>query len=159
MNPSQPRVTQPQGAPYMPQAAATSGGPSRPSFGPAAAAAAGAKAGCGCGGATADAPRGPSPAALATMSASSPSIRPASAGAAVGATAWHQNVRITALWSINEERNAFAHLENIGWRKLASHLHSAHLALNLLASHARQAGGVNSLREEDDGMLHEMYVW
>jgi hypothetical protein len=99
------------------------------------------------------------PAAFAALSGSSPSIRPASAGAAVGATAWHQSVRVTALWSINEERNAWAHLENIGWRKLATQVHSAHLALNLLACHARQAGGANSLREEGDGMLHEMYVW
>jgi hypothetical protein len=159
MDASQPQVSQLQGTPHMPQAAAPSGGPSRPSFGPAPAASAGAKAGCGCGGATAAAAHGPSPAAFASASASSPSIRPASAGTAVGATAWHQNVRITALWSINEEHNAFAHLENIGWRKLASQLHSAHLALNLLASHARQTGGVTSLREEDDGMVHEMYVW
>jgi|GEM_PF-2862149 len=159
MNASQPQITRPQGVPNLPRAAATSGAPSRPSAGPAAAASAGATAGCGCGGPSAAAAAGPSPAALATMSGSSPSIRPTSAGAAVGATAWHQNVRITALWSINEERNAWAHLENIGWRKLATQLHSSHLALNLLASHARQAGGANSAREEGDGMLHEMYVW
>lgn len=158
MNASQPQVNSPQGTTFVPQPAGGSGGPSRPSFGPAPAASAGAKSGCGCATTAAAAP-GPSPAALAAMSASSPSIRPASASAAVGATAWHQNLHITALWSINEERNAWAYVENVGWRKLATQLHSAHLALNLLASHARQAGGVNSLREEDDGMVHEMYVW
>jgi len=72
-------------------------------------------------------------------------------------TAWHNNKRITRLWSINQNRNSWVGVSGIGWKKLANNSDSAIVALTMLSAHAREKGSVVNYRS--DGMIHQMYVW
>ncbi len=127
---------------------AASGGPSIPSKTQ--------QADCGCSGGkqAARMSRGSASAA----SGSAPSLRPASAGDGIGGQ-WHASKRIAATWCINEVRNAWVYVDAVGWRKLSNGLDSAIDALSLLGGQALISGASVDLREEADGMIHEMYVW
>lgn len=74
-------------------------------------------------------------------------------------TAWANDARVNALWSINQNRNAWIGVANVGWRKLANNSDSAVVALTMLAAHARETQSSYSYREEADGMIHECYIW
>ncbi len=87
-----------------------------------------------------------------------PALLPAE-GAATDITAWQNSKKITGLWSINQNRNSWVHVEGIGWKKLANNSDSAIVALTLLGAHAREKGSSVNYREESDGMIREMYVW
>lgn len=76
-----------------------------------------------------------------------------------GITAWQNNKKINALWSINQNRNSWIGVEGIGWKKLANNSDSAIVAFTMLAAHAFEKGSVVHYREENDGMIHETYVW
>jgi hypothetical protein len=80
------------------------------------------------------------------------------AAEAVAAT-WRNSVKIDALWTIDETRNAFVRVAGLGWRKLYNGRDGAFLALVTLASQARQTGRTVNLREEADGMIYEIYLW
>jgi hypothetical protein len=82
----------------------------------------------------------------------------AQAVAAVTGT-WQTGVTVTALWSINEIRNAWFHGTGIGWRKIYNGREGSFRALVALASHARQTGRPINFRQEADGMVYEIYVW
>jgi hypothetical protein len=82
----------------------------------------------------------------------------AAAAAALTGT-WRQNVQVTAMWSINENRNAWMHVANIGWKKLFNGRDGSFNALVTLASQAKQTGKAVSYREENDGMVYEIYLW
>jgi hypothetical protein len=85
---------------------------------------------------------------------------PGAAVAAEGVTAtWRTNVQITALWTIDEVRNAFVHIDGVGWKKLYNGRDGAFSALVTLAAQARQTGRNVSCREEADGMIYEIYLW
>jgi hypothetical protein len=90
----------------------------------------------------------------------SPSL-PAEAGVAaeVAIAAWNSNMQITALWSINQDKNSWVGVSGIGWKKLANNSSSAIVALTMLSAHAREKGSIVNYRDEADGMIHEMYVW
>lgn len=75
-----------------------------------------------------------------------------------GAGTWHDNKKITALWSINETRNAWAAITDLGWQKLANNSDSAIAALNLLASYARDRDRAVNVRI-DNNQVVEIYVW
>jgi hypothetical protein len=92
------------------------------------------------------------------MGDAAPSL-PAKAGVSAGVSAWQSNKRITALWSINQNRNSWVAVDGIGWKKLVNNSDSAIVALTMLSSHAREKGSVVNYREESDGMIYEMYVW
>jgi hypothetical protein len=102
-------------------------------------------------------------ATLAVEATAAPSLMPPTAGEiaveAGAAAAWRNNVRIDALWSIDQTRNAFVHIVDVGWRKIYNGRDGAFLALVSLASQARQTNRVVNLREEADGMIYEIYVW
>jgi hypothetical protein len=66
---------------------------------------------------------------------------------------WHTNVRIDAT------RTASVHIAGVGWRGIYDGGDGAFLALTMLAAQARQTDRPVSLREEDDGMIHEIYLW
>jgi hypothetical protein len=93
-----------------------------------------------------------------------PTVEGAAAGVAleevtaVGAT-WRSGVTVSALWSINEIRNAWMHVVGLGWRKLFNGRDGAFTALVTLASQARQTGRQIAFREEADGMVYEIYLW
>jgi hypothetical protein len=78
-------------------------------------------------------------------------------GAAFGAT-WYNSKKITALWSINQNRNSWIGVSGLGWKKLANTSDSAVMALTLLASHAKQMNRNVNIRE-DTGQIREIYVW
>lgn len=81
------------------------------------------------------------------------------AGAAYKATSiWHKSKKINALWSINQDRNAWINVSGLNWKRLANHSSSAVVALTMLASHAKQSGRTTNLKEES-GKIVEMYVW
>lgn len=85
---------------------------------------------------------------------------PGAAVAAEGVTAtWRSDVQISALWTIDEVRNAFVHIVGVGWRKLYNGRDGAFTALVTLAAQARQTGRNVSCREEADGMIYEIYLW
>jgi len=84
----------------------------------------------------------------------------AAAGAAdASTTTWLNSQKVTALWSINENRNSWVGLSGKGWVKLANNSDSAVVALTMLASHAKQMQTVVNCRQESDNMIHEIYAW
>ena len=40
--------------------------------------------------------------------------------ASIENTGWQNNQRVTGLWAINEDRNAWAHFDGLGWRKISN---------------------------------------
>ena len=91
-----------------------------------------------------------------------PTLTPPAAlgGVAEAVTAnWRSNVQIDALWTIDEPRNAWAHVVGVGWRKIYNGRDGAFQALTTLASQARQTNRPVNLREEADGMIYEIYLW
>lgn len=74
-------------------------------------------------------------------------------------TAWSEAATISALWSINQDKNAWFFDAVLGWKKLSTASDSGNAALTILSSHAKQKGSTVYYRTEDDGMVHEMYVW
>lgn len=111
----------------------------------------------------------PPPSAEELVSAEGPSLKmegmgdtapslPVEEGALAGITAWQNNKRVTALWSINQNRNSWAGISGMGWKKLANNSDSAVVALTMLCSHAREKNSVVNFREEG-GMIREIYIW
>ena len=95
-------------------------------------------------------------------SAAEPSLVPPqeSSGIQGGITStWQNDKRITALWSINQDRNSWVYVNGIGWKRLANNSASAIVALTTLSGNARQTQTAVNYREEADGMIYEMYVW
>jgi len=91
-----------------------------------------------------------------------PTLMPptAAAGAAEAITGtWRSNVKIDALWTIDEPRNAWVHVVGLGWRKIYNSRDGAFQALTTLASQARQTNRPVNFREEADGMIYEIYLW
>jgi hypothetical protein len=93
--------------------------------------------------------------------ATSPALEPPGVEAVRGVTAstWVQNIQVSALWSINQNRNSWAAFAGQGWQKFANNSDSAIMAFTTLAAHARVALGPTSYRAESDNMVHEIYVW
>jgi hypothetical protein len=87
-----------------------------------------------------------------------PAVAAEAAGEGITAT-WRNNVKIDALWSIDETRNAWLRVVGLGWRKIYNGRDGAFLALTALASQARQTNRPVNLREEADGMVYEIYLW
>lgn len=88
-------------------------------------------------------------------------LPPAMAAEAVGEVTgtWRNNVKVDALWAIDETRNAFVRIAGLGWRKIYNGRDGAFTALLTLASQARQANRPINFREEADGMIYEIYLW
>jgi hypothetical protein len=76
-----------------------------------------------------------------------------------GVTAVLTNKRITGLWGKSQDRNSWAHIDGIGWKKLVNSSASTINALTLLAGQARALNRPIDYRDEADGMIYEMYVW
>jgi hypothetical protein len=88
-----------------------------------------------------------------------PTMTPPQASVNNGITAWVDNRRIDAVWSINQNRNSWVSIQDVGWKKFADNSDSAIVAFTILAAHARQMQSVYTYREEADTMIHECYVW
>jgi hypothetical protein len=71
--------------------------------------------------------------------------------------AWHDNVRVDALWTINEHANAWAWIDG-AWRKFDDNHEDSVMNMAILAAHAKGAGRTTNTRIEGD-RLKEIYVW
>lgn len=102
-------------------------------------------------------------AAVAAKAQVSPSLSPITAATVERLSemfgVWNDYQTITGLWTINQDRNTWMWVNNIGWKKLSTASESGIVALTKLASHAKQVGSIVNFRDESDGMVHEMYVW
>jgi hypothetical protein len=88
-----------------------------------------------------------------------PTLIPKSAGSGGEAgTTWLSKVQISALWSLNQDRNVWVYIANTGWVKLSAASESGTVALSLLAAYAKQSQEIVTCRREADGMIHEIYV-
>lgn len=88
-----------------------------------------------------------------------PGMQVVEAALRLAGTTWNNNMTFNALWSINQDRNSWAGVANVGWVKLSTASDTGIQTLSILAAHARQMGSIVNYRQEDDGMIHEMYVW
>ena len=71
---------------------------------------------------------------------------------------WFNNKKITSLWTNQATRNAFAGVEGLGWRKIADNIDNAHVALTILAAHAKQTNrNANVLIDQDK--IVQIYAW
>ena len=91
-------------------------------------------------------------------SQATPSL-PISGGVAQGVGAWQNNKKVDALWTINQDRNAWVGIAGIGWKKLAGPNETALSAMTMLVAHARATGSIVNYRDEADNLIHEVYVW
>ncbi len=103
-------------------------------------------------------------AAVETVTAQAPVLTPpgtaGSTAAVTGVTGtWTSGVMVDATWSINETRNAFFHVAGGGWKKIFNGTDGAFMALTTLVTQAKQTGHQIAIREEADGMVHEVYLW
>jgi len=96
---------------------------------------------------------------LAGPTAMPPALVEGAAAAEAITAAWRNNVKIDALWSIDETRNTWVRVVGLGWRKIYNGRDGAFQALTTLASQARQTNRPVNLREETDGMIYEIYLW
>jgi hypothetical protein len=98
-------------------------------------------------------------AVMTDASMAAPSLKPSAAVAGGIAAAWHSNVHVDGLWSINQDRNSWVYLDNGGWKKLSTQSPSGIVALTMVAAHAYEKHSVSSLYEADDGQISQLYVW
>ncbi|MEJ2502744.1 MAG: hypothetical protein P8177_05410, partial [Gemmatimonadota bacterium] len=81
------------------------------------------------------------------------------AAAAEGVTAWHTGVKVTALWVNAAQRNAFAAIQGLGWKRVTPANDSAFHAITAMLSQAKQLGRTVNVRVESDNLIHEVYLW
>jgi hypothetical protein len=72
---------------------------------------------------------------------------------------WRNNRRIDGLWAHGpSNRNAWVHVQGLGWKKLWPSHDSQVAAMMTMAAHAK-ADGRNVNLYEESGKIKEMYVW
>ena len=100
----------------------------------------------------------------AALHADGPAMEPPGTPGASGAVSavagtWTTSVLVDGTWTINEHRNAYLHVAGGGWKKIFNGTDAAFAALVTLVAQAKQTHHPLSLREEADGMVHEVYLW
>lgn len=78
---------------------------------------------------------------------------------AEGITAWHNGKKITATWCNASNRNAYAAVQGLGWRRLSNANDSAFLTLTMLAAHAEQTNATVNVEIGSDNKIRQIYVW
>ena len=76
----------------------------------------------------------------------------------VPGSAWLEKKQITGLWMINQERNAAAYVDGLGWRKIAPESDSVFLGMLALLSAAKERKFPVNLRLENN-VIQEIYVF
>ena len=71
--------------------------------------------------------------------------------------AWHNGVKVTALWSNHERSNAWGWIDG-AWRKFEDDHDDACTNFAILAAHAK-AGNRNVNARIEGDRLKELYVW
>jgi hypothetical protein len=82
----------------------------------------------------------------------------ASAQATVEAVGAVQSVTIGGLWTSNNQSNAYAYLNGIGWRHISAANPVAHHAMLQILRLARD-GNLTAQCDEDGTNIHTVYVW
>ena len=77
---------------------------------------------------------------------------------AYGAGVWYSNKKITSLWSIDQNRNSWAAISGIGWRKIDTKNDSSTVSLTMLCAHAKDRNR-NVRVKLDKKRIVEIYVW
>lgn len=73
-------------------------------------------------------------------------------------TGWQGNRRVIGLWTINEDRNAWAYFEGLGWRKISPD--NDNIFLDMLAQLvAAQAAGSAVSFYEQNSVIKQIYVF
>jgi hypothetical protein len=81
-----------------------------------------------------------------------------SVGLEAGASAWASQ-KVTGLWTINQDKNSWVAVTNVGWIKLSIASDTGITALMMLAASAKETQTAFNYRKEADNMIHEIYVW
>jgi C1A family cysteine protease len=73
-------------------------------------------------------------------------------------TGWRSNVRVAGLWTINQDRNAWAYMDGFGWRKISAE--NDNILFDMLAQliAAKAKGGVVSFYEEQS-VIKQIYAF
>ena len=74
--------------------------------------------------------------------------------------AWQNSKKITGLWAINENNNAWAWVDGIGWRKCDDKDNTTNILI--LCAHATSVGGFVDFNEENRDArtrIVEIYAW
>jgi len=75
-----------------------------------------------------------------------------------GAGVWHNNKKVSGIWTKAETRNSWLALTDLGWKKIYSGSDSAVVAMEMLGAQAlEKQSPVNVLIENDQ--IIEIYVW
>lgn len=73
-------------------------------------------------------------------------------------TGWRSNVAVQGLWSINQDRNAWAYMQGYGWRRIA--FDNDNIVHDMLAQLvAAKARGSAVTFYEEQGVIKQMYVF
>ena len=76
---------------------------------------------------------------------------------AIDNTGWHYNCLVVGLWTINQDRNAWAYLQGYGWRKISAENDNIFLdMLSQLIAAKTAARPINFF--EDNGVIKQIYV-
>jgi len=76
---------------------------------------------------------------------------------------WENGKRVIGLWAINENRNVWAYIQDLGWRKLAND--SDNITINLLKQLAHAKATSRNINIYEDGIeggtiyIKQVYVW
>ncbi len=70
---------------------------------------------------------------------------------------WLNNVRVTGLWTIDQDRNAWAYLNGIGWRRIAWDNDNIFFDLLRLLAAAKEGGRPVNVYQ-DNGVIKQIYV-
>jgi len=76
-----------------------------------------------------------------------------------GIAAWHNGKKITGTWCNASNRNAYAAIEGVGWRRLSNANDSAFLSLTMLAAHAEQTNATVNVEIDGTNKIQQIYVW
>jgi len=72
-------------------------------------------------------------------------------------TGWLNNTRVIGLWTIDQDRNAWAYLNGIGWRKIAWDNDNIFFDLLRLLAAAKEGGRPVNVYQ-DNGVIKQIYV-
>ena len=73
-------------------------------------------------------------------------------------TGWLNNVKIIGLWTINQDRNAYAYVQNTGWRKVSPDNDNIFFDMLTQLTFAKQNGRPVNVYQEN-GVIKQVYVF
>ena len=76
-----------------------------------------------------------------------------------GITAWHNAKKVHAMWCNSSARNAFASIQDLGWKRISAANDSAFINMVMILSLAEQTGANCNVRIESDNQIHEVYAF